>query len=341
MTPWRRRTPMDLFTHFTTSAASFMLIDWHEVIAPGIRQGRHRRITHGTTATRPPPCERHGPGPPTGVAVLVVGRPAQHAPLARRPGLYRSESRRAQSSEWTPGRRPQRIGSQNRRRYDSLRPHQAHTRKVQSTVSTATARDDAKRLAVLRIVIRVVEVSSELGMLQGHQMPAGRAADVRRHSAVGPIVCAIRVEPSMRSQQGLSCTALGVWIGMGLSLSPAAAASQPGHAPVSQGVVNGGVIYRHHCAVCHGDRGKGNGPAAATLTPRPTDLTRLTRQTGTFPAARLAALLKGDDSVTPHRTPSMMIWAAIFVAEASGDTATADARVRDVVEFVASIQDRH
>ena len=35
----------------------------------------------------------------------------------------------------------------------------------------------------------------------------------------------------------------------------------------------GRQIYQNHCAVCHGPQGKGNGPLAATLNPRPVDLT--------------------------------------------------------------------
>lgn len=36
---------------------------------------------------------------------------------------------------------------------------------------------------------------------------------------------------------------------------------------------SGGQLYQQNCAMCHGAEGKGNGPAAAALTPKPTDLT--------------------------------------------------------------------
>jgi mono/diheme cytochrome c family protein len=38
-------------------------------------------------------------------------------------------------------------------------------------------------------------------------------------------------------------------------------------------VAAGGELYRARCAVCHGARGRGDGPAAFTLNPRPVDLT--------------------------------------------------------------------
>jgi mono/diheme cytochrome c family protein len=38
-------------------------------------------------------------------------------------------------------------------------------------------------------------------------------------------------------------------------------------------VAAGAAIYQARCAICHGPRGRGDGPAAFTLRPRPVDLT--------------------------------------------------------------------
>ena len=43
-------------------------------------------------------------------------------------------------------------------------------------------------------------------------------------------------------------------------------------APSVEAVNDGRAIYRERCIVCHGDRGRGDGPAGATLEPRPADL---------------------------------------------------------------------
>jgi len=64
----------------------------------------------------------------------------------------------------------------------------------------------------------------------------------------------------------------------------------------------------------------------------------LARQKGAFPAAQVTAALKGTDPVVAHGNPGMMIWGAMFLAEANGDQAKADARISDVVKFIESIQ---
>jgi putative copper resistance protein D len=40
-----------------------------------------------------------------------------------------------------------------------------------------------------------------------------------------------------------------------------------------QAIAAGAATYAQRCAICHGARAKGDGPAAFTLRPRPVDLT--------------------------------------------------------------------
>lgn len=44
--------------------------------------------------------------------------------------------------------------------------------------------------------------------------------------------------------------------------------------PTAENLRTGSVLYRSHCAVCHGEQGRGDGPAAAGMNPRPADLRR-------------------------------------------------------------------
>ena len=42
--------------------------------------------------------------------------------------------------------------------------------------------------------------------------------------------------------------------------------------PTTEAISAGRAIYRERCAACHGDRGRGDGPAGVTLEPKPADL---------------------------------------------------------------------
>ncbi len=102
------------------------------------------------------------------------------------------------------------------------------------------------------------------------------------------------------------------------------------------------------CAPCHGVDGKGDGPKAATLSSRPSDLTTIAARHGTFPEDKVFATIAGFDMPEGHGTRAMPIWGDVFVTEGVGKSTTvADAmsasdeasrRIAGLVRFVASIQ---
>ena len=60
----------------------------------------------------------------------------------------------------------------------------------------------------------------------------------------------------------------------GTAPAPAAAAAKPAKAAVTPAVLERGAqLYKANCAVCHGDQGRGDGPAASALKPPPRDHT--------------------------------------------------------------------
>jgi mono/diheme cytochrome c family protein len=51
-----------------------------------------------------------------------------------------------------------------------------------------------------------------------------------------------------------------------------AGAQRDGEPVSATRIASGRALFREHCVACHGDRGRGNGPIAATLDPKPADL---------------------------------------------------------------------
>jgi hypothetical protein len=69
----------------------------------------------------------------------------------------------------------------------------------------------------------------------------------------------------------------------------------------------GEVLYRRYRAARHGLTGRGDGPAAKTLSPPPADLTRLRADLPT-----LMQQIDGRRAVAAHGTASMPVWGEIF-----------------------------
>lgn len=78
----------------------------------------------------------------------------------------------------------------------------------------------------------------------------------------------------------------------------------------------GAVTFQFYCESCHGEGGRGDGPAAAALATAPADLTTLTaRNGGTFPAERVTAAIDGRIEVVGHVDLAMPPWGQLFAHE--------------------------
>ena len=63
----------------------------------------------------------------------------------------------------------------------------------------------------------------------------------------------------------------------------------------------GRALYVENCALCHGPAGRGNGEIAAGLSPKPTDLTRISaRNGGAFPRAQVLSQIDGYTRQAPQ-----------------------------------------
>jgi mono/diheme cytochrome c family protein len=116
----------------------------------------------------------------------------------------------------------------------------------------------------------------------------------------------------------------------------------------AQGIEFGKEEYVTSCASCHGERGKGDGPAARSLNKPPTDLTILSRNNkGVFPISRVYDAIDGRVEVIAHGTREMPVWGETYTRQLkypgstlSKETIEAMARLRmlAVIEYISTLQ---
>ena len=75
--------------------------------------------------------------------------------------------------------------------------------------------------------------------------------------------------------------------------------------------------YDSKCAVCHGVKGKGDGPYAEIVDFRIADLTTLsTRNNGVYPFQRIYEIIDGSEELKAHGTRYMPIWGREYIVRA-------------------------
>src|SRR5262249_46634798 len=72
----------------------------------------------------------------------------------------------------------------------------------------------------------------------------------------------------------LRLIALGLCAGLAAFLYGPRLLAERGEAAAPAGASRGKQVYDKHCVECHGTDGKGDGPAAHLMIPRPRDFTR-------------------------------------------------------------------
>lgn len=114
------------------------------------------------------------------------------------------------------------------------------------------------------------------------------------------------------------------------------------HVPVKAvSPASGKEMYMSYCAVCHGTDGKGGGPAASALKAAPTDLTLLSKTNeGKYPALKVAASIRGEDSLPAHGSKEMPVWGKLFWSMSSGHHSEVQQRVVNLNQYIESIQQK-
>lgn len=108
--------------------------------------------------------------------------------------------------------------------------------------------------------------------------------------------------------------------------------------------VYGRDLYLRYCASCHGVAGKGDGPAAEAMDPRPTDLTRLReRYGGQHPLREIMSAIDGRRPVRAHGDSDMPVWGIVFEQEKEDKETrwpkrTTLLQVRLIADYVLTLQ---
>jgi mono/diheme cytochrome c family protein len=103
---------------------------------------------------------------------------------------------------------------------------------------------------------------------------------------------------------------------------------------------DGAGQFRVYCAVCHGEKGTGNGPLAESMRVKPADLTMIARNNkGAFPSDDVYRMIDGRNPVKGHGGPDMPVWGDAFAR--SGQDASPDAvrgRIEALVRYIERLQ---
>jgi mono/diheme cytochrome c family protein len=118
-----------------------------------------------------------------------------------------------------------------------------------------------------------------------------------------------------------------LWV---FSSSSAAQGSKSGY------VSKGHRLFLQHCASCHGENGKGQGPVAAAMKAGPPDLTAIQAPGQKFPLARVSAVIDGEKEVIAHGPRKMPVWGMLF--KRSEGEALKEASVYSLAKYIESIQ---
>jgi mono/diheme cytochrome c family protein len=119
--------------------------------------------------------------------------------------------------------------------------------------------------------------------------------------------------------------------------------SAPAWAASPRAAEAGKRLYTKYCATCHGRDGKGDGPLAATLKTKTTDLTLLAkRNNGQFPYLEVLDILDGSTPYPAHGSADMPAWGQTFQSEDASSSPMDQAMVRGqlmlLTDYLRAIQ---
>lgn len=105
--------------------------------------------------------------------------------------------------------------------------------------------------------------------------------------------------------------------------------------------IRGDNLFGAYCASCHGSNAKGDGPMAAWLKVRPSDLTRIAAHNGgKFPLERVDRIISGDEPLpSGHGTRAMPVWGPVF-SQVTRDQDLGRVRIDNLARYLRDIQSK-
>ncbi len=102
----------------------------------------------------------------------------------------------------------------------------------------------------------------------------------------------------------------------------------------------GGEIFRTYCASCHGASARGDGPLAANMIKKPSNLTEIAKRNGgQFPSEMVFKTIDGKQPIRGHGGPDMPVWGDVFSkSREAGDAERVTAVIRSLVMYLEGMQ---
>jgi mono/diheme cytochrome c family protein len=118
----------------------------------------------------------------------------------------------------------------------------------------------------------------------------------------------------------------------------------PWPSPSAQDIAQGKADFNKHCAPCHSENGKGNGPEVKVIPGiKPKDLTTITaRNGGVFPYQEVEDTIDGRKIIPSHKRFDMPFWGVNFQQAGheftSASEVQAKKRIDAIVDYIATLQ---
>jgi mono/diheme cytochrome c family protein len=118
----------------------------------------------------------------------------------------------------------------------------------------------------------------------------------------------------------------------------------PWRSPSAETIAQGKVDFNKHCAPCHSESGKGNGPELKVIPGiKPKDLTTIAAQNGgVFPYRDVEDTIDGRKAIPSHKRFDMPFWGVNFQQQGQEFTPTSEAEARKridaIVDYIATLQ---